>query len=103
VTLESIRGWVLRFNHWGPEGLIDIQVPGPKLKLAEEQRQAVKEIVERCPIPAVDEVVRLQLLDLVPWLSDEFSVSLYETIVGRHLKTMGYVASRQRALLRELT
>jgi transposase len=90
VTLQSIRDWVLRFNKHGPDGLIDLKAPGPRPKLNEEQRQALKEIVERGPIPAVDGVVRWRLIDLVQWISDEFGVSLDETTVGRHLKAMGY-------------
>jgi transposase len=90
VTLQSIRDWVLRFNSQGPEGLIDIKAPGPKPKLNDEQRRALKEIVERGPIPAVDGVVRWRLIDLVQWLSDEFKVSLDETTVGRQLKAMGF-------------
>jgi len=90
VTLQSVRDWVLRFNRLGPKGLIDLKAPGPKPKLTEEQRQALKEIVERGPVPAVDEVVRWRLIDLVQWLSDEFGVSLDETTVGRMLKAMGY-------------
>jgi transposase len=90
VTLQSIRDWVLRFNRRGPEGLIDLKAPGPKPKLSDEQRQALRQIVERGPFPAVDEVVRWRLIDLVQWLSDEFGVSLDETTVGRMLKAMGY-------------
>jgi transposase len=90
VTLQSIRDWVLRFNSHGQEGLIDIKAPGPTPKLNKKQRRALKEIVERGPIPAVDGVVRWRLIDLVQWLSDEFGVSLDETTVGRYLKAMGY-------------
>jgi transposase len=90
VTLQSIRDWTLRFNERGPDGLIDRKAPGPKPKLDETHRQALKEIVERGPIPAVDGVVRWRLIDLVQWVSDEFGVSLNETTVGRHLKAMGY-------------
>ena len=61
VTLQSIRDWVLRLNECGPEGLIDLKAPGPAPKLDEKQRQALKEIVERGPIPAVDGVVRWRL------------------------------------------
>lgn len=90
VSLQSVRDWVLRFNSQGPEGLIDIKPPGPESKLDDEQRRALKEIVERGPIPAIDGVVRWRLIDLVQWLSDEFSVSLDETTVGRQLKAMGF-------------
>ena len=90
VTLQSIRDWVLRLNSHGPEGLIAIKAPGPKPKLNAKQRRALKEIVERGPIPAVDGVVRWRLIDLVQWISDEFGVSLDETTVGRMLKAMGF-------------
>lgn len=90
VTLQSIRDWVLRFNSHGPDGLIAIKAPGPKPKLNDEQRRALKEIVEAGPIPAIHGVVRWRLIDLVQWLSEEFAVSLDETTVARQLKAMGY-------------
>jgi transposase len=90
VTLQSIRDWVLRFNARGPEGLIDGKAPGPKTKLDDTQRLALKEIVEQGPIPAVHGVVRWRLIDLVQWLYEEFGVSLDETTLGRELKAMGF-------------
>lgn len=90
VTLQSIRDWVVRFNDQGPDGLIDRKAPGPTPKLDVAQLEALKDLVERGPIPAVDGVVRWRLIDLVQWISDEFGVSLDETTVGRHLKAMGY-------------
>jgi putative transposase len=90
VTLQSIRDWVIRFNAHGPEGLIAIKAPGPEPKLDDEQRLALKEIVEAGPIPAVHGVVRWRLIDLAQWLYEEFAVSLDETTVGRKLKAMGY-------------
>ena len=90
VTLQSVRDWVLRFNAHGPDGLIDLKAPGPKPKLDDAQRLALKEIVEQGPIPAVHGVVRWRLIDLVQWISDEFAISLDETTVGRELKAMGY-------------
>jgi transposase len=90
VTLQSVRDWVLRFNARGPEGLIDGKAPGPKPKLDDAQRLALKEIVEQGPIPAVHGVVRWRLVDLVQWLYEEFGVSMDETTVGRALKAMGF-------------
>jgi transposase len=90
VRLQCIRDWVLRFNEHGPEGLVDRPKAGRRRKLTADQRQALKATVERGPIPAVDGVVRWRLIDLVQWLSDEFSVSLDETTVGRELKAMGF-------------
>ena len=75
---------MLRFNSHGPEGLINIKAPGPTPKFNKKQRRALKEIVEAGPIPAIHGVVRWRLIDLVQWLSDEFSVSLDETTVSRY-------------------
>ena len=90
VTLQSVRDWVLRFNVQGAEGLIDLKASGPSPKLNDAQRQALKEIVEQGPIPAIHGVVRCRLIDLVQWIYDEFGISLDETTVGRELKAMGY-------------
>jgi transposase len=90
VTLQSVRDWVLRFNARGPDGLVDGKAPGPRAKLSDAQRLALKEIVEQGPIPAVHGVVRWRLIDLVQWLYEEFAISLDETTVGRELKAMGY-------------
>jgi transposase len=90
VTLQSIRDWVLRFNTKGPDGLIDAKAPGPKTKLNDAQRLALKEMVESGPIPSVHGVVRWRLIDLVQWLYEEFAISLDETTAGRELKAMGF-------------
>jgi transposase len=90
VTLQSVRDWVLRFNDAGPDGLIDRKAPGPLPKLTDEQRLALKEIVEAGPIAAAHGVVRWRLCDLAQWLSDEYGVSLDETTVGRELKALGF-------------
>jgi transposase len=84
--------------------LISFKGPGPRRKLNAEQRRALKEMVERGPIPSTEEVVRWRLIDLVQWLSDKFSVSLDETTVGRELKGRGFRgADGATAPLRERT
>ncbi len=91
VTLQIVRGWVIRFNARGPDGLLDGKAPGKPSILDDAQRRALLEIVERGPIPAIHGVVRWRLIDLVQWVHDEFAVSLDETTVGRELKKLGYV------------
>ena len=91
VGLQIVRDWVIRFNARGPDGLLDGKAPGKRSILNDAQRQALVEIVEHGPIPAIDGVVRWRLIDLVQWLHDEFAVSLDETTVGRELKKLGYV------------
>lgn len=91
VTLQIVRDWVVRFNDRGPDGLLNGKAPGKPPLLSDAQRQALAEIVESGPIPAIHGVVRWRLIDLTRWLHDEFGVSLTETTVGRELKKLGYV------------
>jgi transposase len=91
ATLQIVRDWVIRFNARGPDGLLDGKAPGKPSILGDAQRQALVEIVERGPIPAIHGVVRWRLIDLVQWLHDEFAVSLDETTVSRELKKLGSV------------
>ena len=91
VGLQIVRDWVVRFNACGPDGLLDGKAPGKRPLLNDAQRQALVEIVESGPIPAIHGVVRWRLIDLVQWLYEEFTISLDETTVGRELKKLGYV------------
>ena len=61
---QTLRDWVHRFNQYGPEGLIDIKSPGRPSKLSEEQKEALKQLVESGPDPATDGVVRWRCVDL---------------------------------------
>ena len=90
VTLQIIRDWVLRFNAQGPEGLIDRKAPGGKPKLNDQQRRALREIVESGPIPAIHGVVRWRLKDLVQWIYEAFAIVLKRDAVSRELKAMGF-------------
>jgi len=91
VGLQIVRDWVIRFNARGPDGLLDGKAPGPRSRLNDAQRQALVDIVEQGPIPAIHGVVRWRLIDLAQWLHDEFAVSLDETNISRELKKLGYV------------
>lgn len=90
VGLQIVRDWVLRFNARGPDGLLDGKAPGPRSRLNDAQRQALVDIVEQGPIPAIHGVVRWRPIDLAKWLHDEFAVSLDETNISRELKKLGY-------------
>lgn len=81
---------VLRFNADGPEGLKNRWGAGPKPKLTAEYRQALAEMVERGPIPAIHGVVRWRRCDLAQELYETFGVSVEETTIGRALREMGY-------------
>src|SRR3954447_16400084 len=66
--LQTLRDWVVRFKARGPEGLIDGKAPGTTCKLNHSQRQALAEMVENGPTPAIHGVVRGRLKDLTLWM-----------------------------------
>src|SRR4051812_49716001 len=82
--------WVVRFNARGLEGLIDGKAPGTTCKLNDSQRQAVTEMVENGPTPAIHGVVRGRLKDLTLWIWEEFRISISETTLSRELRSLGY-------------
>src|SRR6187455_3192405 len=90
ARLQTLRDWVVRFNARGPEGLIDGKAPGNSRKLNDPQRQALAEMVERGPTPAIHGVVRWRLKDLTLWIWEEFQISLSETTLSRELRSLGY-------------
>jgi transposase len=90
VGLQTLRDWVVRFNARGPDGLIDGKAPGNARKLNDSQRQALVNIVERGPMPAIHGVVRWRLKDLTLWIWEEFQISLSETTLSRELRALGY-------------
>ena len=68
VGVQIVRDWVVRFNAKGPDGLLTGKAPGAPSILDERQRQALRQVVEDGPIPALHGVVRWRLIDLAQWL-----------------------------------
>ena len=64
----------------------------PKIapKLSEEQKEALKQLVETGPDPATDGVVRWRCVDLKRVLGQRFGVDLSEVSLGRVLKKLGF-------------
>ena len=50
---QTLRGWVIRFNEKGPDGLINVPAAGAPAKLNKEHRAFLARIVDEGPIPAV--------------------------------------------------
>lgn len=98
VTLQTVRDWVLRFNAEGPDGLIDGKAPGAEPKLNDDQRRALKDLVEIGPIPSVHGVVRWRLVDLAQWLNEEYGISLSEPTMSREMRALGFrkLSARKR-------
>src|SRR3989441_6867080 len=67
VGLQIIRGWVLRFNARGPDGLLDGKSTGQPSKLNDTQRQGIARMIESGPIPAAPGGVRWALSGSAPW------------------------------------
>jgi len=90
VTVQIVRDWVVRFNARGPEGLLNMKAAGKRPKLDDAQREALRYLVKKGPIPAIHGVVRRRLKDLARWIFQEYRISLDESTVGRELKAMGF-------------
>jgi transposase len=95
---QTLRDWVHRFNQHGLDGLIDIKPTGRPPKLSEEQKQALKQLVEAGPDPEKDGVVRWRCVDLKRVLGQRFGVELSEVSLGRVLKKLGFshISARPR-------
>jgi transposase len=89
VGLQTVRDWVLAFNAEGPPGLVDGKAPGNTPLLTQAHRQALLEIVESGPIPAVHSVVRWRLIDLAQWVFEEFRISISKQTLSRELRALG--------------
>ena len=90
VGLQTVRDWVLRFNAHGPDGLINRKAPGQTPRLDQAQRQALQQVVEQGPIPAVHGVVRWRLIDLVQWVFDAFHIPISKQTMSREVRALGY-------------
>lgn len=90
VGLQIIRDWVLRFNARGPDALVNGKSPGQPSKLNDLQRQAIADMIERGPIPAVHGVVRWRLIDLAQWIFEQFRITIAKQTLSRELRAMGY-------------
>jgi transposase len=90
VGLQVIRDWVLRFNAYGPDGLVDRKAPGQAPKLNDAHRAALMKMIEDGPTPAIHGVVRWRIVDLCQWVFEEFRIAVAEQTMSRQLRKMGY-------------
>src|SRR3984893_4916656 len=91
---QIVRDWGVRFNAKGPDGLFTGKAPGAPSILDERQRQALRQVVEDGPIPALHGVVRWRLIDLAQWLFEEFRVSISKPTLGQKNKVTRRWAKR---------
>ena len=90
VTLQIFRDWVMGFNARGASGLLDGKSPGQPTRLNDVQRQAIVQVIESVPIPAIHGVVRWRLIDLSQWIYEEFRITVAKQTLSRELRAMGY-------------
>jgi len=90
VTLQIVRDWVVKFNAYGPDGLIDRKAPGQPSRLNDIHRAALAQIIESGPILAVHGVVRWRIVDLCQWIWEEFRVGIARQTLSRELRALGY-------------
>ena len=86
VRLQTLRDWVLWFNADGPDGLLN----GNASILNDAQRQALADIIDQGPNPAIHGVVRWRLVDLMQWVFEEFRLSISTQTMSRELRSMAF-------------
>src|SRR3954452_13247332 len=96
---QTLRGWVIRFNAQGSDGLINIPSPGVPPVLDDAHRAFLARLVEEGPIPAIHGVVRWRACDLIMRLHEEFGISVSDDTIYRALKDLGFshVSARPKA------
>ena len=90
VGLQIVRDWVLWFNAEGPDGLVNGKAPGARSLLDDRHREALRQVVEDGPVPAIHGVVRWRLIDLAQWVFDEFRLSVSKQTLSRELRAVGF-------------
>jgi transposase len=90
VGLQTVRDWVVRFNQDGAAGLLNGKAPGNRPLLDAAQRERLRQIGEGGPIPAIHDVVRWRLVDLMSWVFEEFRISVSKQTMSRELRAMGF-------------
>src|SRR5258707_2541169 len=76
VGLQTVRDWVLAFNAEGPPGLVDGKAPGNRSLLNDAQRDALMQIVEAGPLPAVHGVGRWRLIGFMALVFDRVNLTV---------------------------
>src|ERR1700730_7639110 len=86
--LQTGRGLGVGLHPEGPPGVVNGKAPGNRPLLTQAHRQALLQIVESGPIPAVHGVVRWRLIDLAQWVFEEFRISISKQTLSRELRAL---------------
>ena len=85
-----VRDPVLRFNAFGPVGLINRKAPGAVPILDDTPRLALAQMVEQGPTPDLHAVVRWRVAGLCQKILTEFQIEVTRQTLSRELRGMGY-------------
>lgn len=86
---QTLRDWVIRYNHGGPAGLLDGWGDGRPCRLREGQQAMLKAIVLKGPDPAVGGISTWRLVDLCRIVRKRFGVTNGEIGMGRLMRDLG--------------
>ncbi len=70
--------------------MLNGKAPGNRPLLDDAQRETLRRMVEDGPIPAVHDVVRWRLIDLMGWVYEEFRVRVSKQTMSRELRAIGF-------------
>ena len=85
---QTLRDWVLRYNHGGIGALASRKPPGSAPKLTQAQMDELRELVVKGPDPKVHKVIRWRCLDLRAEVKRRYAVTVTERTVGKWLRKM---------------
>jgi transposase len=71
MTQQIVRDWVLKFNTYGPEQLLNRKAASQPPRLKDEHRTALTRMIESRPISAIHGIVHWRLIDLCEWVIEE--------------------------------
>ena len=90
VTRSVVRDWVIRFNAYGPDGLVDRKSPGAPSRLGASERRALLSKLENEPVPSTGSDKGPRLVDLAQWVFEEFQITVSIQTLSRELRDAGY-------------
>jgi transposase len=82
---QTLRDWVIRYNQFGIEGLMDRPRSGRPALLSPAQQAELETWVEQGPDLAEDGVIRWRRFDLRERINQRFGVAMHERTVGKML------------------
>jgi transposase len=92
---QTLRDWVIRYNEYGIDGLVDRWGGGRPPRLEPGEQAELYAIVMTGPDPEVDGICAFTREDLVRICEQRFGKTMHPGSMGRLLRSMGL--SRQKA------